>query len=680
MTTKALNGRQARWAELLAEYDFEIEYRTGKTNPADGPSRRPDYRPSDDERATIKLPSLRRQLQEAISRIGAITLRDEGSPPGHWSRAFQTRKLPSPDSDSASARDTPPEGTPPSGLSDGVKSARELTERNANPRRNLVPVAEVTGCKRCISRVAIGVAMATRTAYDLPDEPILDIILKAQRVDAFVLNKTYLVTPHQRKKVAGKLRALEFDWRTDQNGLLRTRNCVFVPASSGLRDAVLQMVHDDPLGAHFGVSKTLALLARSYFWPGMRKSVIDYISTCEICQRTKVKRHRPYGELLSLPQPSGKFRELSMDFITDLPPSLDGAGKVCDSLFVVVCRLTKMAKYIPCLKTINAVELADLFLKEIVLSDWGLPEGIVSDRGAVFTSSFWSAVCWALGMKRKLSTAFHPQTDGQTERQNQTIEHYFRVYCNHLQDDWATKSRPAQFAYNASFHSTIGMSPHEAAYHQALRLPSSVADDFPEGEMPSATKTAGEIVKEQEELGQRWREAAETQAKYYNLHHTKQSLKIGQWVMLSSKNLRQQRPNKKLSDRHLGPFQVLSFRGPMAYELELPNTWNIHPVFHISLLEPYQARPGVDPALRPEAVELDDDEEWEIEEILDDRVRYRKKQYLVRWKGWAPAYDQWLREEALSSAPLLLQEYREKAAGRLQNAKHEKYRRRGRET
>ena len=162
----------------------------------------------------------------------------------------------------------------------------------------------------------------------------------------------------------------------------------------------------------------------------MAKNIKKYIASCDIYQKIKTKRHRPYGELASLPISSQPWQEIIMDFITGLPPSRL-RDSVYDSVLVVVDRFTKMARYLPCLKTITAESLAELLLST-VLKDFGLPAGIVSDRGTVFTSGFWSTVCWTLKIKRRLSTAFHPQTDGQTERQNQTLEQYLRAYCTYL--------------------------------------------------------------------------------------------------------------------------------------------------------------------------------------------------------------------------------------------------------
>ena len=169
----------------------------------------------------------------------------------------------------------------------------------------------------------------------------------------------------------------------------------------------------------------------------MKKEIKAYVKAWTQCQRMKPARHKSYGELESLPPPASPYTDISMDFITDLPPSKrrDG-GKVYDSILVIMDRYTKMARYLPTRKDIKAEELADVIMNKHVLRGAGLPQSIVSDKGSVFNARYWSSLYYTLNVKRRLSIAYHPQTDGQTERQNFTLEQYMRAYVNYLQDDW----------------------------------------------------------------------------------------------------------------------------------------------------------------------------------------------------------------------------------------------------
>jgi len=161
----------------------------------------------------------------------------------------------------------------------------------------------------------------------------------------------------------------------------------------------------------------------------------------------KAPHHKPYGEMQLLPIPSRPWESISMDMIIELPPSTDADSKAYNAILVVVDHFTKMAKYFPVRTTITAADLAKLFHQHIVCS-FGTPSSIVTDHGSLFTSQYWSSLCFHMKARRKLSTTFHPQTDGQTERQNQTLEHYLHCYINYRQDDWVEWLPQAEFAYN----------------------------------------------------------------------------------------------------------------------------------------------------------------------------------------------------------------------------------------
>ena len=190
-----------------------------------------------------------------------------------------------------------------------------------------------------------------------------------------------------------------------------------------IRSKVISCHHDDPLAEHFGIDKTRKLVSRKYYWPSLRRDVESYDQGYDVCLTSKAVRHKPYGDLQSLFVSTHQLKNLSMDFVTGLPLSADWKSNNYDSILVIVNRLTKMVHYEPVKVTIDAPGLAQVIL-DVVVRHHGLPNSIVTNRSSLFTSKLRSLLCYFLGIKRRLSTAFHPQTDGQTERQNSNMEAY----------------------------------------------------------------------------------------------------------------------------------------------------------------------------------------------------------------------------------------------------------------
>ena len=224
-----------------------------------------------------------------------------------------------------------------------------------------------------------------------------------------------------------------------------------------------------------------------------------------------------------------------MDFVTDLPLS-----KGYDSILAVVDRLTKMVHYIPCRKTLTAAGLADFFIRDIMRMH-GIPESIISDRGTLFTSQFWSSLCFILRVRHRLSTAFHPQTDGQTERQNQTMEQYLWAYINYQQDDWVKWLPLTEFAYNNTIHATLSIIPFYAIYgynpSSGTELKSLEQTPQTELDVPVAKERAQFIKELQEYLAERITESQYFQARYYNNKHTQIEFRVGDRVWLLSRNI-----------------------------------------------------------------------------------------------------------------------------------------------
>ena len=192
--------------------------------------------------------------------------------------------------------------------------------------------------------------------------------------------------------------------------------------------------HDDPLVGHFGIDKTRELIGRKYYWPSLRRDVESYVRGCDVCLALKAVKLKPDGNLQSLLIPTHWWKNLSMDFVNGLPLSADWKGDSYDSILVIVNQLTKMVYYEPVKVTIDAPGLAEVII-DMIIWHHGLPDSIVTDRCSFFTSKFWSSLYYFLGVKWRLSTALYPQTDGQTEWQNSTIEAYLRAFVNFEQND-----------------------------------------------------------------------------------------------------------------------------------------------------------------------------------------------------------------------------------------------------
>ncbi len=261
-----------------------------------------------------------------------------------------------------------------------------------------------------------------------------------------------------------------------------------------VRTELIRRHHDDPLAGHFGIEKTRELIARKYYWPTLRRDVEAYVTGCDVCLTSKSVKHKPYGNLQSLPVLTHRWKDLSIYFVTSLPVSTNWKGETYDSILVIVKRLTKIVHYEPIKVTIDAPALAEVIIEPVVRHH-SLPDLIVSDRGSVFTSKFWSSLCYFLGIKRRLSNTFYPQTIGQTEKQNSTMEAYLRAFVNFEQNDWAGLLPMAQFTYNNSKNASTGHTPFElnCDYHPRASYEEDV-------DPRSQSKSVDELATELREL------------------------------------------------------------------------------------------------------------------------------------------------------------------------------------
>lgn len=555
MSSKVLTRRQARWAEILAEYDFTITYRPGKQGQKpDSLSRRDDVYPSGGDGAYAKNnpQNFRTLLPQSI--LARVRLRQQSD----------------------------------------VTDPTELSPENRD------------------------------TIIDIVSE-----ILKAQQTDESLLE---ILNEPSSDKLPYKIR---------EDGLVLIHDKIYVPDDPGIHLLILKRKHDHVLAGHPGITKTYQLIKRSYYWPKAKPIVTDYVSSCLTCVRNKSRRQRPYGPLQPLQIANRPWTSISMDFIEELPGSSSN-----NSILVVVDRFTKMARFIPTVITATSKDLAILMVKHI-FTKHGIPDSIISDRGAKFVSKFWQRVCSSLGIDRKLSTAYHPETDGQTERINSVLEQYLRIYVNYQQDDWSEWLPFAEFAYNNGDHSSTGTSPFFANYgfHPTFEISDGVGDSRPGKHFVEDLSALHAKIKES------LQGAVETQKRFADKKRGPSLLlQPGDTVMLSTRNIRVTRPTRKFSERYVGPFEILEQISDTSYRLKLPQELSrIHPVFHVSLLLPTKKSdiPGrhIEP---PGPLALENEDVYEVEAIVDCRYDKRRKryEYKVEWKGYQDRPDRYTWEPA----------------------------------
>ena len=313
--------------------------------------------------------------------------------------------------------------------------------------------------------------------------------------------------------------------------VLRNKRMVVPPDDKSIpgimkRTEIYQLYHDSVMAGHPGLEKTLDGIKRLYWWPNMRQDIKEYVETCEVCQRTKHRRGKTQPPLQPLAIPTRPWEWITMDFITGLPES---QGKT--AILVVVDRFSKMGIFIPCVNETNSQNLAEMLL-EHVFTKFGLPNKVTSDRGPQFVSKFTKDIYQALGIENATSTAYHPQTDSQTERVNQELEQYLRCYTSQVQDDWAKYVSLAEFAYNNRKHSATGKSPFEIilGYHPAIE-PMGITEKVEINE--HVTK----IWNTQHEAYNALLKSQSQMARYANKYRGKEpEFKLGDRVLLDARN------------------------------------------------------------------------------------------------------------------------------------------------
>ncbi|KAF7785180.1 hypothetical protein Agabi119p4_1345 [Agaricus bisporus var. burnettii] len=470
----------------------------------------------------------------------------------------------------------------------------------------------------------------------LADETVLEKIRKCERRETRVLEEM--------KKQPEKV------W--ENKGIIYRQGRIYVPDNQEIRDFILHDHHNSPDARHPGTYRMLESVKRTFWWPTIKTDIRRYVRGCDMCQKNKTIRRPDHIPLNPLPIPDKPWEEISIDMIGPLPKS-----KEKDAIIVIVDRFSKMIHLVPTTTSLTSMDLAEIY-KEEIWRHHGIPKRIISDRGPQFASKFMESLCKALGIERNLSTAYHPQTDGQTERMNQEIETYLRAFINYRQDDWTRWLPMAEFHYNDKTHAATGQTPFFLNYG----LHPWKGNITVETTNPSATSLIGELEDVREEAKAAMETNNEMMRERGNNKHHKEPFAEGDKVWLETTNIHSNRPTRKLDHKRYGPFEILKQIGDRSYKLKLPDTWAIHNVFHTSLLTKVRD-PEFDSQKKPTPPPPDiinEEEEYEVEEIRGHRRRGRGIQFLVHWKGYGNEDDSWIPQSSLENAEEALSEYRAK--------------------
>ena len=630
-TQSNLSRRQTRWMEYLQRFTFNWLYKPGKDNVvADALSRHPN---SD----TLKL---------CVILLSMKTRSKHNSNPGPHNYTTPTKRKRVHFSDSPDYATIDPDSYLP------------LLEQNTSTSGGLLLDSACYADQEQSQRDYRDVTGSAQNS--LPAVPAADVLSGIRRA--------YRDDP-------------KFTDRTFTKNLLHTNGLWYlkekekrlvVPNDQFVRTAIIYECHDRPYVGHVGTHKTTKLVERNFWWPNIQRDVRRYVQTCHSCQANKGTNQKPAGLLQPLPIPQEPWESVSMDFIIHLPKTKQGH----DAIFVVVDRLTKMVHLIPTVTSVKASEVAHLFQSH-VFKLHGTPQNFVTDRDTKFTSQFWKELQTKLGVNSHMSTAYHPQSDGQTERVNRILEDMLRHYVNPLQDNWDELLPYAEFAINNSYQESIKTTPFmvntgrdpKSNIEWCLKIPKQskvpAVEEFI-ASMQHALSTAKSALYA----------AQQRQKSYADRRLRPEEFQPGDQVMLSTQNIRLKMPGTpKLMPKWLGPLTVTDRINSVAYRLALPKSLRIHDVFHVSLLKKYHG--SARQQQQPLSFIENGQEYFRVERIVTHRVReittrkatkHRSKatkpivEYLIKWEGYDDDQNTWEPESILledSETEKLLNRYKD---------------------
>jgi len=472
------------------------------------------------------------------------------------------------------------------------------------------------------------------------------------------------------------------DLHKSDYGLYTFNGATVVPNSQGLREDILEEIHNTVYGGHLGGQRTFEQVSRLFWWPGHRVQVLKHVQECASCQANKTGHRLPTGLLQNLPVPERRWESVSLDFITGLPITKGGNTQIV----VFIDRLTKMTHLAALKEDATAMDVVRVFRREVFRLH-GLPRNLVSDRDAKFTSQLWKDIFRLLGTKLNMTTAYHPQGDGQVENMNKTLEDMLRAWVCASLNDWDELLDCAEFAINNAYNASVKNTPFRLNYGQNPLTPLSMlaesqvvgAVDFAKEVRQNVVQTtqllkevrekeveqgvnprvlAVETRKFRDDMQQSLKAAKQAldkaqarQKQSFDEKHRHQEFKEGSKVLLRTTNLRFKGPNaRKLLPKWIGPFVVEKRYSELTYKLTLPACMKAYPCFHTSLLKPYFENARNPP---PIAMEEEDYPIFMVEAMLEMKeVKARssgkgtqkpkvKYSYLVKWEGFGREHNSW---------------------------------------
>lgn len=444
---------------------------------------------------------------------------------------------------------------------------------------------------------------------------------------------------------------------------------LYIPDAGDIRVELMVEAHDTKVSGHLGRDKTLERLARDYYWPGMADYVARFIRTCPSCQVNKPSNQLPIGLLMPLAIPAKLWESVSLDLVTDLPRTKKGF----DTIVVFVDRYSKMIHIAPTVKTVDGPGVAKLFF-DTIFRHHGMPKSLVSDRDPRFTGKFWTALFALTGTSLHMSTANHPQSDGQTERANRTIEEILRAFVNAKLTDWDQHLVAAEVAYNSSIQASTGFTPFFLNYGHHPNMPLSLLNPLTSDERPLVEAVADFVGRIQTNMATARANITAAQVHMSNVANRSRRdylFEIGDKVWLRIEK------HHKLKPGRYGPFDIIGIVNKNAMRLALPPGSRMHPVINVGQLTPFRSDPQFPreqaavqaSAVLPPLPAHSQAPQLVVESIVNSgyfaapgpktRVPRRPERwFLVKYAGQPDCENSWVNYQALAvSSPGVLHQY-----------------------